>query len=70
MRKLLALIALTALSAATQPARAEPPRVTDTTLCPLLAALQGIYLGVLRINSDGDTYIAEVWIWDCPPYSN
>jgi hypothetical protein len=35
--------------------------------CPVTAGLAGDY-GVLHINYQGDAYLADERLWDCPPY--
>jgi hypothetical protein len=56
------------------------PDSFDSVLCPLFIALyaetDGGILGVLRIHSDGDLYVAQplgvgyIRVYDCPPHGN
>lgn len=44
------------------------PVQVDALVCPLLAALAIDAGPVLRIEPEGDLYVAGVFVWDCPPY--
>jgi hypothetical protein len=43
----------------------------DPVVCPVLVSLAPRDVpGLLRIEPDGDLYVADTLIWDCPPYSS
>lgn len=44
--------------------------LADTAVCDVLRAARPGLPGVLDIREDGDTYVAGVWVWECPPYWN
>lgn len=41
----------------------------DEEMCPVLAA-HAPGSGTVVIKEDGDLYVGDQWIWDCPPYGN
>lgn len=40
----------------------------DPALCLILASIPGDYLGLIRINEQGDVFVLDEPYWDCPPY--
>jgi hypothetical protein len=39
----------------------------DYVVCPLFTQLPDVP-GVLDVRPDGDLYVADQFVWDCPPY--